>query len=476
MLWLQKNKPELFDDSVMNKAVLEAGSRVGALARNLFGEYTEIPFTPDNFGAMLGRTKKLIEAGTPVIAEAAFSRGGMFCMVDLLKNLGDNNFEIYEVKSSTKCNEIYLHDVSFQRYLLEEAGYNVTRVCVVHINNQYVRHGDLDLSELFHIEDVTERIEALREGVVRNVAKFKEVLKESNEPICDIGEHCFLPYPCGFWEHCSCHLPKPSVFDVANMRVPTKCAKYRDGLVTFEDLADDELLTANQKLQVEMELSGGAHIDRESIRDFLKTLSYPMYFLDFETFSSAIPPYDGIRPYQQIPFQYSLHIANAPDGELEHTEFLGVPEEDPRRALAEQLCTDIPIGACTVAYNMRFEKGVIAALAKQFPDLASHLMDIHDNMKDIMIPFAKRMFYLRAMQGSYSIKYVLPALFPNEDSLNYGNLDGVHNGAEAAASFANMANMDADERAALRKNLLIYCGLDTFAMVKVLERLREVAG
>ena len=159
-----------------------------------------------------------------------------------------------------------------------------------------------------------------------------------------------------------------------------------------------------------------------------------------------------------------------------HTEFLAYPGADPRRALAEQLCRDIPMNVCTTAYNMGFEKGRIKGLAEIYPDLATHLMNIHDNIQDLMIPFQQKWYYTKAMKGSYSIKYVLPALFPNEPSLDYHNLEGVHNGSEASATFKRMECMGDEELAAYRTHLLNYCGLDTFAMVKVWEKLSEVAG
>ena len=177
-------------------------------------------------------------------------------------------------------------------------------------------------------------------------------------------------------------------------------------------------------------------------------------------------------PYEQIPFQYSLHVEQE-DGSLKHFEFLAKEGEDPRRALAEQLIKDIPEGACSTAYNMSFEKSVLRRLAAQFPDLAKQLMDIHDNMHDLMIPFQKQYYYSAAMQGSYSIKYVLPALWPDDPKLDYHSLEGVHNGAEASAVYAGLTNDTPQEIAVKREQLLRYCELDTYAMVKVLEKLKE---
>ena len=198
------------------------------------------------------------------------------------------------------------------------------------------------------------------------------------------------------------------------------------------------------------------------------TLTYPLYFLDFESFQPAVPLYDDSHPYEQIVFQYSLHYITTAGGELKHKEYLAQPGEDPRRGVAEALCRDIPRNVCTLAYNMGFEKGRIKGLTELFPDLADHLMDIHDHIVDLMVPFQKRQYYCRAMQGSYSIKYVLPALFPGDPELDYHSLDGVHNGTEASAAFEKMGEMDPVERQKCRENLLKYCGLDTLAMVIML--------
>ena len=168
-----------------------------------------------------------------------------------------------------------------------------------------------------------------------------------------------------------------------------------------------------------------------------------------------------------------MHYIDHEVGKLKHKEFLTYPGEDPCRKLAEQLCADIPMDVCTTAYNMSFEKGRIRGLAEIYPDSSKHLMNTHDNIVDLMILFQKKWYYCRAMQGYYSIKYVLPALFPDDLELDYHNLEGVHNGGEASAAFAQMATMT-EEVVLTRKQFLKYCGLDTYAMVKVWEILKKI--
>jgi hypothetical protein len=177
-----------------------------------------------------------------------------------------------------------------------------------------------------------------------------------------------------------------------------------------------------------------------------------------------------------ISFQYSLHWIETEGGELKQTEFPAYPGGNPRRALAEALCRDIPLGVCMTAYNMKFEKTRLEELASVYSDLSAHLLDIRDHIVDLMLPFQKKWYYTRAMKGSYSIKYVLPALYPDDPQLDYHNLEGVHNGDEASGMFFAMHNMSGEELEEWRKHLLRYCGLDTYAMVKVWERLCEVAG
>ncbi len=217
-------------------------------------------------------------------------------------------------------------------------------------------------------------------------------------------------------------------------------------------------------------------IDTENIRNFLAELSYPLYFLDFETIYPAEPLFDGVRPYQQIPFMYSLHWIEEEGGELHHTVFFSYPGKDPRRAIAEELCADIPKGVCTVAYNMCFEKARIRDLAELFPDLADHLMDIHDNMNDMMLPFRRKWYYTDAMRGSYSLKSVLPALYPDDPELDYSLLEGIHNGGDASETYLAMWQMTDEEIAKKCQELNKYCGLDTYAMVKMWGRLKEVSG
>lgn len=470
MLWLEEYKPEEKEE-VKNSSVLDNGTEVGLVAKDLLGPHIDISFNED-LSIMIKDTKKLLEEETIVITEASFLYKNYFCSIDLLKK-ENNSYEIYEVKSSTEVKDIFLDDISYPVYVLKSLGYNVTKASIVYVNNRYERVGKLNLHELFNIEDVTEIAFEKQSEVLE---KLKEIENEltPNEPLIDIGLHCKKPYECPFFSYCTRNLPKNNVFDIRSMQASTKFKMYYKNIITYEDLLKEKI-NEKSKQQIEFELyDKEPEIDKEKIKEFMSNLYYPLYFLDFETFQQVVPEYDYVKPYMQIPFQYSLHFIKEENEKLEHKEFLGDGINDPRRSLAEQLVKDIPKNSCILAYNMSFEKTVIKNLASIYQDLSEHLMNIYDNIKDLMVPFEKRNYYTKEMHGSYSIKYVLPALFPNEESLNYKNLDLIHNGKEAMTSYAKLSNYTKEEQDSIRTSLLKYCCLDTFAMVKIWEKLKEV--
>ena len=365
-------------------------------------------------------------------------------------------------------------DIAYQKYVLEHCGVTVTGTYLVCINSDYVRGEDLDIAQLFKIVDMSDWVESETPLIPSRLKLAEKTLASPDEPACDIGEHCTDPYDCAYWEYCSRHLPKPSVFDLYRLSEKKKFEYYRKGMVSYEDMLSAPKLNDKQLRQIQFELTDcGNYIDKGGIQNFLNTLSYPIYFLDFETMQLVVPQYPGTKPYQQIPFQYSLHYIEEPGGELKHKKFLAESGVDPRRAIAESLCRDIPRNVCVTAYNKGFECGRLKELAAQFPDLAGHLLNVQDNIRDLLTPFQSGYYYNRAMGGSFSIKSVLPALFPDDPSLDYHNLEGVHNGSEAMTIFPKIKDMPPEEQVITRKQQLAYCKLDTYAMVKVWEALRE---
>lgn len=471
ILWLNKNKPEEALPKERD-SVLENGAKVGELARQYFGKYTNIDFD-ENLSNMIENTKISLKNAPNIITEASFNFNNNFCSVDILKNDIDG-FEIYEVKSSTEVKDIYLDDVSYQVYVLKNLGYKVKKASIMYINNQYVRQGKLDINQLFNIYDVTNIAFSKQEEIRSKIEEVNEYMQNKEEPEKDISIQCFKPYFCPYWEYCTRELPEKNIFSIkGGMRVDKKFELYDKGIITYEDIINTNI-NEKYRQQAEIDLTNEIIIKKDEIREFMKTLSYPIYFLDFETYQEAIPQYDGIWAYEQIPFQYSLHYIEKKGGELKHKEFLAEAGADPRRILAEKLVEDIPTNVCVTAYNMGFEKGRIKELANLFEDLKEHLMNIHDNIKDLMIPFHDRLYYTKEMKGSYSIKYVLPALFPNDSELDYHNLPVVHNGGEASDAFLSLTNLSKEEQEKVRNGLLVYCKLDTLAMVKVWEKLKQI--
>lgn len=488
ILWMRTYKPEEEVIDAALQARFEAGNEVGDLAMGLFGPYEEVTCA-DSVGRldlreMLLKTQACISRGVENICEAAFSWDGNYCAVDILHKQ-DGGYAIYEVKSSTNSSskpskpgelEHYAWDIAYQKYVLTQCGVKVTGVYLVQLDSDYIRGKQLDIQSLFVKTDMSDLVNVEYPSVLANIDKARKLLDNPQEPTMPISMACKEPYDCAFWQYCSKLLPKPSVFDLYRMSFKKSLGLYNGGIVTFQD-AQSCKLTGKQQMQVNSELTGNEYIDKKGIKDFLsKNIRYPLYFLDFETVQDVVPQYEGTKPYQQIPFQYSLHWIEDPGGELKHTAFLGESGKDPRRALAEQLCRDIPLNACTTAYNKAFECTRLKELAEIYPDLSSHLLNIRDNIVDFLDPFRAGHYYLPAMGGSFSIKKVLPALFPNDPQLNYDNLAGaVHNGGDAMTIYPKIKDMSPDEQQAARQALLEYCHLDTLAMVRTWQKLEKVS-
>ena len=483
--WLRQYKPEVATIDASVQARFDAGNVVGDLAMSLFGDYLEVTTYIGeklDLQTMIAKTVIEMDKGTENICEASFSYNGLYCAVDILRK-EVNGWAIYEVKSSTKHRnddgsytddkEVYIADIAYQKYVLEHCGVTVTGTYLVCLNGDYVFDGSLDLQQLFFISDVSDEVPFESNKIEPTLAIAEEILSSDEEPDIDLDPHCKKPYECAFWQYCTRHIPDESVFKLYRLTTDKKFTYYHNGWITYRDLIDNAPIRNEKQLrQIEYALEDkGTYINKDEIAVFLQKLSYPLYFLDFETMQPVIPEYIGTKPYAQIPFQYSLHYIEKEGGEIKHKEFLAESGTDPRRALAEQLCADIPKNVCVTAYNKAFECTRIKELAETFPDLAEHLMNIRENIVDLLVPFQSGWYYNRAMGGSFSIKSVLPAIFPDDPSLNYHNLEGVHNGGEAMTIFPKIKDMSPEDQLNARHNLLKYCELDTFAMVKVWEEL-----
>ena len=496
-LWLRVYKPEEAEVDEALQARFEKGNEVGDLAMGLFGDFKEVTVKNEDgsldLNKMIALTQQYMAEGVENICEASFDYEGNYCAVDILRKTA-GGWAIYEVKSTsfpmfnekrTKL-EKYAPDIAYQKWVLEQCGINVTGTYLVCLNSDYVLEGDLDIEQLFVTKDMSELVENEYLKVPARVRQAMKVINNETMPDIDIDRQCDKPYHCAFFNYCKEQhsVPTPSVFDVYGghlgckkedtFYITQKLKLYHEGKMSYEDIKDEPLGHV-QRLQVErME-----YISKENIRQFLDTLSYPLYFLDYETMQDPIPQFSGAKVYAQVTFQYSLHIIDNP-ATLCNKKGYGylAPSngKDPRRALAEDICNHIPKDVCIVAYNKKFEVSRTQELAALYPDLADHLLNIARNIKDLLDPFQAGYYYLPAMGGSFSIKKVLPALFPDDAELDYHNLDEqVQNGGDAMTIFPKMRHMTPEEVKSAREALLNYCNLDTWAMVKVWQKLIEVS-
>ncbi len=471
-LWLLKHRPELRDQpDAAQQALFDTGHTVGDLACQLFPGGIEIEFDTQNFDGMVEQTRQLIADGVEVIYEAAFKQNGIFAMADILVKNGDG-WDVYEVKASTGVKDYHLKDAAVQWYSLSEV-LTLGRIHIVHVNNQYLRQGELDIQRLFTIEDITEDVLTLVEDVHEYQAGMEAMLK-ADEPQMLIGSHCDDPHSCDFKSHCWRDVPDVSVFNLYRMNSAKKFDLYHRGIVQYADIPPTESLSPVQRIQVETASTRQPLIQPHIIQDFMADLVYPLYFFDFETFMEAIPRFDGQKPYMQMPFQYSLHILHE-SGELEHKEYLGDEHSDPRPGLVVQMLNDLGEQGSIIAFNQSFEISRIRELAKQFPQHADALEALISRFKDLIVPFRNLGYYHPDFNGSFSIKSVLPAMFPNDPELDYKQLE-IQNGGMAMDTFANLHRLkDPNQRDSIRQALLAYCRLDTLAMVRIYQSLKQVS-
>jgi hypothetical protein len=471
-LWLYRHRRELMSPADANRlALFASGHEVGKLAQARFPGGVEIAFDGSDFEAMIARTAELIEAGVEVIYEATFRSGKLLAMADILVRNGDR-WDFHEVKSSTRVRPYHLDDAALQWRILGDH-IALGRAYVMHINSRYCRSGELDLEQLLQSVDVTEKVTRMQAGLAHRVEAMLAMLTR-DEPDIAIGPYCNSPFECDFKAHCWQAVPRPSVFDLYRLPGERKFELYRQGLVHYRDLARLPLGPA-QALQVNTAASGKPHIERRRIGAFIGAASYPIHFLDFETLQHAVPRFTDQRPYQQIPFQYSLHILHH-DGRLEHREHLADERADPRPALAAQLLRDLGASGSIVAYSQSTEIAAINTLASHCREQAAALRATRVRFVDLLTPFRELMYYHPDFNGDFSIKSVLPAMFPGDAEMDYGRLE-IQDGRTAMTLYSGLAQAgDCAGRQRIRDELRAYCRLDTLAMVRIWQSLAALAG
>jgi len=453
------------------QAIFDQGHNVGKLAQKLFPGGMDASYElPQGFMKSMNKTKELIKNGQTVIYEAGLMANQTHCFADILVK-ENNKYKIYEVKSSSEVKDIHLYDAAFQYYVAKNYGLEISDISIVYLNTKYVKIGEIDVKEIFIVESVFDQILQMQNSVVSLLSQETEALNKPEAPTIEIGTHCFDPYDCSFLGHCWKDVPDYSVFNISRLSIDKKFDLYRKGITKTSEIPENYPLNTNQFLQVQSDKTGENIIDKNGIKEFLNKLDYPLYFLDFETFNPAIPLYDFSTPYQQIVFQYSLHILDKPGGKLIHKEFLANNTGDPRISMMKRLIKDIGPNGDIIVYNKGFETARLKEIAKNFPVFESNNFDMLDRIADLMIPFQQKLYYTPEMKGKYSIKNVLPALVPR---FSYADLE-INNGGDASVAFANLLlETDPQTINKTRENLLEYCKLDTLAMVEILNVLYSI--
>ncbi len=469
-LWLEIHKPELRDDSA-SEVVFKIGYQVGDIARTVYdpeGTGVTIDIQALGHGGALARSAELLAEGRSAVFEAGMSIEGALAYADvMLPDFSDGalRWRMVEVKSSTGVKTYHQDDIAVQSYIAASSGVHLSSVSLALINTSFVYQGDGDYQGLFHEVELTE--EALsRGGEVREwIAAAQVVAALAQEPDVATGPHCTTPFTCGFREYCDRNkvLPKYPLESLPKLHHRKREQFESAGYGDIRDVPD-ALLNAMQSRVKQCSISGETFFDAEGAAADLAPFGFPAYFLDFETVNLAVPIWKGTRPYQQIPFQFSLHRFDQTET-IAHAAFLDLSGNDPSLALAQALIAECGSEGPVFAYNASFEVTCIRALAERFSELASALTSIIKRVVDLL-PIARNRYYHPRQQGSWSIKAVLPALCPD---LSYDQLEGVQDGGMAVEAFteAIAPGVTQERKQKIEQQLLEYCKLDTLAMVRM---------
>ncbi|MFH1376434.1 MAG: DUF2779 domain-containing protein [Candidatus Woesearchaeota archaeon] len=467
-LWITFNQPEKIRKATLAEEFkFSEGDKVGQLAKTLFSDGIDLPV--ENYSENLEKTKESMKKGKPLF-EAGFAFENCFSRADILVPAG-KEWDIIEVKSGTEVKDINVHDVSFQKYVYESSGLRIRKCFLMHLNKEYFRKGKLDAKKLLVQEDITSQVNAIK-GVKERIDEMFKIIsldKPSKaglliDKMIKEGNHdCFT-------ENCIDGLPENHVFCLYRGG-KLACELFENGIMHIKDIPLHVKLNGKQNIQRECEIEKKIYTDIEGIKQFLATLKYPVYYLDFETFSTAIPMFDGLKCYSQVPFQFSLHIAKKEGSKPEHHAFLYYGNGDSREEFALALKKMIGSKGTVLVYNQSFEIGRLKELAEFFPEHKKWIENVLKRIVDLLVPFREFRYYNPKQQGSASIKDVLPAI----TGKSYKGME-IGDGGTASAEFFRVTYGDCPdaEKKKVRDNLLRYCELDTMAEVLIVEKLKEL--
>ena len=469
-LWLSKNRKDLdTGPDASAEYRYQVGNEVGEIAQQFFGngyqnqrKYFEIVEAYKETAERIGEGVTLLYEGL-----AIHSKNKAHARADILRQIEDGSWELYEVKSSTSAKDYHIDDLSFQLMVFKDFGLNIKKIGVLHLNKDYMRKKDIEIKYLLKVSDVTESVLAQQSDISQKVEDILSVYYSEHEPSIDIGSHC---KDCSYKEYCWREKPKYNIFNIYRGSKAEKIYK-NNASVAIEDLSKDDYPKGNKRIDVQSYLTNQIYLDKEKLSNFLDQIEFPIFYLDFETFSPAIPLFLDTKPYQNIPFQLSLHIEENTGGVLKHKKYLHKQKSDPRPLFAETLIEICQKKGTILVYNRSFEMNIIKTLAESFPHIKDDLLALNDRMVDLLEPFRSRYVYSYKQMSSASIKKVLPA-FTNK---SYNNL-AIQDGLSASIKYEDFFNkrMTGGELEAYWEAVDKYCELDTMGMVDLLKSIRTL--
>lgn len=474
-LWLKKHDkdklPQIDDNT---QAVFDAGNLFEGYAEKHFENGVRLGFT--DYASYLALPEQTLEAllgGVKTIFQARFLAGQTTCICDVIDVVGDKTFDLYEIKSSTSAKPEHIVDLAFQVKVIEDAGFNVRNVYVIHVNNEYVRNGDIDPQEFSIITDVTDKVRKKAEYTAEKIDAALATMMLPETP--DLSPSLAGQGAFGEWLEIYKSLndfPEDTIYDLCGLNASKVESFESAGINTLQEIPDDYKLSPKQSLQVKAAKLDQQLILNEPISEFLSHLQFPLYFLDYETLGGIVPAFNGLKPYQQVPFQYSLHIIDSPDADLRHEEYLHREATNPCEPLSYALRSHIGDKGTVIVWNESFEKMCNSLLAEQVTSQSEFLNNLNERIVDLMTPFAKGWFVDKRFCGSASIKKVLPVIASH---LSYKNL-GIQEGASAQRLWTQSVidGKDHIDQEVLFADLIEYCKLDTLAMVEAFNVLRKI--
>ncbi|MCG3147932.1 MAG: hypothetical protein PCFJNLEI_01373 [Verrucomicrobiae bacterium] len=470
LLWHAYNAKELIPaPDASTQAIFEQGHDVGAIAKQMFPDGVEVGAGIIDPAKVIRLTEAALKLRKPLF-EAAFTADGGYCRTDILRPSLKDAWDLIEVKSTTSLKDVHLDDLALQTWVLCSAGLLLRKIYLCHINSDFVRRGDIDPNKFFTLVDVSDQVSELAQQVPDKLEDMLRVIQQRKHPEVEIGSHCDDPYTCPLHDHCWKFLPDHNVFDLYRGGKKGFDLLGRD-VTAIEDIPDSFKLTNNQSIQRQVAISGKPHVDSKAIAKFLARLEYPVSYLDFETFGTAIPLFDGLHPYQQVPFQFSLHVVRAAGAKPEHVMFLAEGRDDPRPEFMNTLRGALPPNGSVVAFNASFELSRLKECCAVMPKFSPWVKDVDTRVVDLLDPFRSFDYYHPEQHGSGSMKAALPAL----TGKGYEGLE-IQEGNTASNEFlrVTIGEVTAEERRRVRQQLEDYCARDSEGMIRIVDALRRI--